>query len=81
MIKRTLECDALSRRGKAPEYEAEDENEADYDFDAKFYAITASDESINPMAQGYLHDANYIDDDLILDQYPATLQRPNGLIN
>lgn len=73
-------ADALSRRGKAPEDDdEEDENEADDYFDAKLYEITATGRSVNPVAQIYLHEAEYDGNDLVLGRYLETLQRPREL--
>jgi hypothetical protein len=71
-------ADALSRRMKSEDDEMEEE--VDGYFEARMYGITVAETTPEPsMARLYLHEGEYIGDDLMLGQYLETLRRPDGL--
>src|SRR5271169_2450165 len=72
-------ADALSRRGKAPEDDEEDEGEADDYFESKLYSITVSNEPSSSTTRVFLHEGEYEGEDLSLARYLETLERPEGL--
>jgi hypothetical protein len=72
--------DALSRRGRAPEDEEEDENEVDEYFEGKMYSLTAESVSTRgPVARVWMLEGEYDGEDLMIGEYLETLERPAGL--
>ena len=74
-------ADALSRRGEA---EGEDLKEEGVDefFEAKMYSVSAEwgKRDVNvEISRVYLNEEEYVDEDLILGKFLATLERPGGL--
>ena len=72
-------ADALSRCSQASQDDQEYENEADDYFDAKLYAITASNQSFHSTSRVYLHEADYDGDDLVLGKFLETLEQLDGM--
>jgi hypothetical protein len=72
-------ADSLSRRGRGPDDESDDDPD-DY-FESKLYSVTAAPSSAGLLAHIYLCEDEYTGDDLILGRYLETLERPEGLRN
>jgi hypothetical protein len=73
-------ADGLSRRGKSPEDESDDDPD-DY-FESKLYSTSANPLSLHdPLARVYLCEEEYTGDDLMLGRYLETLERPEGISN
>ena len=69
-------ADGLSRRGRAPEDES-DEDPDDY-FESRLYSVSA-EPSLMQLIRVYLNEGEYDGDDLILGHYLETLRRPDGM--
>ena len=68
-------ADSLSRRGKGPEDESDDDPD-DY-FESRLYSVSLA--SSRSFARVYLSEGEYTGRDLTLGRYLETLERPEGL--
>jgi hypothetical protein len=71
-------ADGLSRRGRAPEDEEEDEDIDEF-FEAQLYAIRYISRLSTPISRIYFNETEYHDEDYTLDKYLETLERPTDM--